>query len=166
MIVHVKNMNIFVLNFKYNTNMMKLILSFLLLTTFSFSSFGQIEKIVGRWKTIDDKEKVAKSIVNIFKATDGKYYGKIEKLFKDPNKLCTECEGANKDKPIMGMIIVNNMTEKDGKLTGGTILDPNNGKVYRCNISLDDSNGERLSVRGSLDRMGWIGRSQIWLRVK
>lgn len=160
-------MNIFVLNFKNDTKMMKLLLSFILLTTLNFSGFAQVDKIVGRWKTIDDKEKVAKSIVNIFKATDGKYYGKIEKLFKDPNKLCTECEGANKDKPIMGMIIVNKMTEKDGKLTGGTILDPNNGKVYRCNISLDDnSNGEKLNVRGSLDKMGWIGRSQIWLRVK
>lgn len=160
-------MNIFVLNFKNDTKMMKLLLCFILLTTLNFSGFAQVDKIVGRWKTIDDKEKVAKSIVNIFKATDGKYYGKIEKLFKDPNKLCTECEGANKDKPIMGMIIVNKMTEKDGKLTGGTILDPNNGKVYRCNISLDDnSNGEKLNVRGSLDKMGWIGRSQIWLRVK
>ncbi len=167
MIVHEKIMNIFVLNYKNDTNMMKLLLSFILLTTFSFSGFAQVDKIVGRWKTIDDKEKVAKSIVYIFKATDGKYYGKIEKLFKDPNKLCTECEGANKDKPVMGMIIVNKMKEKDGKLTGGTILDPNNGKVYRCNISLDDnSNGEKLNVRGSLDKMGWIGRSQIWLRVK
>ena len=63
------------------------------------------------------------------------------------------------------MMIINNLVEKDGKLTGGTILDPKNGKVYKCNISLEKG-GEKLSVRGSLDKNGWIGRSQTWIRVK
>jgi len=146
--------------------MKKTLFTFALLIAFSIAGMAQIDKIVGRWKTIDDKDGSAKSIVFIFKATNGQYYGKIEKLFKEPEKLCTECEGANKNKLILGMLIINNMVEKDGKLTGGTILDPKNGKVYRCNISLESENGEKLSVRGSLDKGGWIGRSQTWIRVK
>ena len=146
--------------------MKKTLFTFALLIAFSIAGMAQIDKIVGRWKTIDDKDGSAKSIVFIFKATNGQYYGKIEKLFKEPEKLCTECEGANKNKPILGMLIINNMVEKDGKLTGGTILDPKNGKVYRCNISLESENGEKLSVRGSLDKGGWIGRSQTWIRIK
>ena len=146
--------------------MKKTLFTFALLIAFSIVGMAQIDKIVGRWKTIDDKDGSAKSIVFIFKATNGQYYGKIEKLFKEPEKLCTECEGANKNKLILGMLIINNMVEKDGKLTGGTILDPKNGKVYRCNISLESENGEKLSVRGSLDKGGWIGRSQTWIRVK
>ncbi len=136
-----------------------------LLMAMSLTVNAQVDKITGKWKTIDDKDGTSKSIVNIFKATNGKYYGKIEKLFKEPEKLCTECEGANKGKPVLGMMIINDLIIKDNKLTGGTILDPKNGKVYKCNISLE-SGGEKLVVRGSLDKGGWIGRSQTWIRIQ
>jgi uncharacterized protein (DUF2147 family) len=63
------------------------------------------------------------------------------------------------------MLILNEMTEKNGTLTGGTILDPNNGKTYRCNIGYDAKAGN-LNVRGSLDRGGLIGRTQTWLKNK
>lgn len=145
--------------------MKKMLIPLFCLVCFSLSGFGQIDQILGRWKTIDDEDGTAKSIVYIFKATNGKYYGKIEKLFKNPNSLCTECTGANKNKPKLGMLILNEMVLKNGSLTGGTILDPNNGKVYRCNISLDAKTGN-LSVRGSLDKAGILGRSQTWIRVK
>lgn len=144
--------------------MKKTLLSLLVLVAFSLSSFAQVSKILGKWKTIDDNDGSEKSIVYIFKATNGKYYGKIEHLFKTPDKLCTECDGELKNKPVMGMMVINNMTEHDGSLTGGTILDPNNGKVYKCNISVDPKTGN-LSVRGSLDKRGLIGRTQTWLKV-
>ncbi len=145
--------------------MKKTFLTLVALATFVLSGTAQIDKIVGRWKTIDDNDGTAKSIVYIFKATNGKYYGKVEKLFKDPDALCTACEGENKNKPKLGMMVINNMVEKNNSLTGGTILDPNNGKVYRCNISFNEKTGN-LEVRGSLDKNGWIGRSQTWIKEK
>jgi len=141
---------------------MRTLLAITFFMAFSLVGFAQADKIVGKWKTIDDKDGTTKSIVFIFKSTNGKYYGKIEKLFKEPEKLCTECEGSNKNQPILGMMIINNLVEKDNKLTGGTILDPKNGKVYKCL----ETGGEKLNVRGSLDKSGWIGRSQTWIRVK
>lgn len=143
--------------------MKRTIFSLAFLMFFALASFGQVSNIVGKWKTIDDGDGSAKSIVNIYKSSNGKYYGKIEQLFKEPNKLCTECEGANKNKPIKGLIIINNMVEKNGTLTGGTILDPANGKVYRCNISYD-AKSKNLKVRGSLDKGGLLGRSQTWVK--
>ncbi len=143
--------------------MKKTFLSFFLVMAFSISGFSQIDKIVGKWKTIDDEDGSAKSIVHIFKATNGKYYGKVEKLFKNADSLCTECEGVDKDKPKLGLTVIKNMTEKNGTLTGGTILDPNNGKVYKCNISFE-AKENHLKVRGSLDKMGIIGRSQTWVK--
>ncbi len=136
-----------------------------LVLTFSMMSFAQTDKIVGKWKTIDDADGSEKSIVYIFKATNGKYYGKIEHLFKNPDKLCTECTGSDANKPILGLRIINDMVEKDGTLTGGTILDPNNGKVYKCNISFDEKTG-KLNVRGSLDKRGLLGRTQIWIKAE
>lgn len=143
--------------------MKKTLLSVFVLMFLAVSASAQVDKIVGKWKTIDDKDGSEKSIVNIFKASNGKYYGKVEKLFKEPNKKCTECEGENKDKPVLGMTVLNNMVEKDGTLTGGTIIDPANGKVYKCNVSLDANTG-KLKVRGSLDKRGVIGRTQHWVK--
>ncbi len=143
--------------------MKKTILSISFMMLFVFISMGQVKDIVGTWKTIDNGDGSAKSIVRIYKATNGKYYGKIEKLFKNEDKLCTECTGANKDKPIKGMTIINGMEEKGNGLTGGTILDPNNGKVYKCNISIEAKTG-KLKVRGSLDKSGMLGRTQTWIK--
>jgi uncharacterized protein (DUF2147 family) len=143
--------------------MKRTLLSLLFLAAFSLMSSAQVTQIVGKWKTIDDNDGSTKSIIYIFKATNGKYYGKIEHLFKNPDKKCTECTDANKDKPILGMMVVNEMVEKAGKLTGGTILDPNNGKIYKCNMSIDPATGNLL-VRGSLDKGGLIGRTQTWIK--
>ena len=145
--------------------MKKALLSLTFLLFVSLTAFAQTDKIVGKWKTIDDADGTAKSIVYIFKATNGKFYGKIDTLFKNDNPLCTECKGADKDKPKLGLMIIKSMVEKDGSLTGGTITDPVTGKIYKCNISLDAKSGN-LNVRGSLDKNGWIGRSQTWLPVK
>ena len=127
----------------------------------------QVEKILGRWTTIDDKENIPVSIVNIYKGTDGKYYGQIEKILVkgEENKLCTECEGALHNKPVVGMVIVNNMEWRDGKLQGGTILDPDNGKTYYAKMWVDATTG-KLILRGSLDKRGLLGRNQEWVRLK
>lgn len=144
----------------------KLFISLLVTMVLSFSVFGQADKITGKWKTIDDKTGAEKSIVYIYKTADGKYAGKIEKLLKGATEtVCKECEGANQNKPITGMTIINDMVEKGGSLGGGTILDPKSGKVYKCFIQYDDKTGN-LKVRGALDKFGMLGRTQIWLKVK
>ena len=72
---------------------------------------------------------------------------------------------ANKDKPILGMIIINEMELKDNELRNGTILDPNNGKVYNCNISYD-AKTKSLKVKGFLDKAGWLGKTKTWFRAE
>ena len=145
---------------------MKRILFFVAAISLSFALQAQTE-LIGEWKTIDDKTGLDKSIVRIFKATDGLYYGKIEQLLqpaKDSKpRLCTECQGADKDKPVVGLLIVRNMKYENSDLVGGTILDPANGKTYYASVVLDKTTG-KLKVRGSLDKRGVLGRSQYWVR--
>ena len=143
----------------------KLFFSLLMFMTVAFSSFAQVDKIVGRWKTIDDKDGSEKSIILIYKTADGKYAGKVEKLLKATETVCKTCEGENKTKPITGMVIIQGLKEKNGTLGGGTILDPKTGKVYKCFIQYDESTGN-LKVRGSLDKMGMLGRTQTWIKSK
>ncbi len=45
----------------------------------------------------------------------------------------------------------------------GQILDPENGKTYRCNVNLTEK-GKKLNVHGYLG-LPLFGRSQTWERV-
>lgn len=123
------------------------------------------QQLLGEWKTIDDKTKIEKSIVKIFKATDGFYYGKIERLLEDKYKgaVCIPCTGAEKDKPVEGMIIIKKMKLEGEKLTGGQVLDPESGHVYYAHIYIDKKTGH-LILRGSIDKRGVLGRNQAWIR--
>ena len=127
----------------------------------------QIEKIVGRWTTIDDEKNIPVSIINIYRGNDGKYYGQIEKILVkgEENKICKACEGELRNKPVVGIVNIQNMEWCDGKLQGGTILDPNNGKTYYAKMWLDPQTG-KLILRGSLDKRGILGHNQEWIRLK
>ena len=47
---------------------------------------------------------------------------------------------------------------------GGTILDPNNGKVYKVRLTPTDG-GRQLEVRGYMG-LPLLGRTQTWVRVE
>ena len=119
--------------------------------------------ILGSWITVDDNTGEQKSVVSIYKADNGKYYGKIVELFDlDPaTAICDECEGADHKQPIVGLTIIRDMQLIDGELRNGKVLDPDNGKLYYAKIYLKDG---KLILRGSLDRAGILGRSQTWIR--
>ncbi len=125
---------------------------------------GNAQSIFGKWKTIDDKTNKASSIVEIYKE-NGKAYAKILTLFDKEKKdnLCTECTGKDKNKPIVGLLIIKGL-EKDGdEWNGGKILDPANGKKYKCYITLESK--DKLKVRGYIG-FALLGRTQYWYRVK
>ncbi|HSB22649.1 MAG TPA: DUF2147 domain-containing protein [Burkholderiaceae bacterium] len=121
---------------------------------------------VGLWKTIDDDGKTEKSLVRITES-GGVLSGKIEKIF-DPGKQdskCDKCSDERKDKPVLGMVILRNLkADADDKdvWSGGDVLDPNNGKVYRARLKPVDG-GRQLQMRGYL---GPFYRTQVWLRVE
>ncbi|MEI8265564.1 MAG: DUF2147 domain-containing protein [Betaproteobacteria bacterium] len=122
---------------------------------------------VGLWKTIDDETKQEKSLVRISDAA-GVLTGRIEKL-TDPTKQdakCDKCEGAKKDQRVMGMTILEGVKRHAGAdhWEGGTILDPNNGKVYKVRLTPKDG-GKQLDVRGYIGAP-LLGRTQTWMRVE
>lgn len=138
-------------------------ISFLLLTLFcSLSLFGQSP--VGIWKTIDDNTNKARSHVEIYEV-DGKYYGKLVKLLTaEPGAVCDECPGDKKDKPLLGLVIIENLKKVKDYWGKGEILDPESGKEYGCSIWFEDGKTDVLKVRGK----HWTGlyRTQTWYKVK
>ena len=144
--------------------MTKVFWTCLLLSLIISRTYGQ-ESILGQWKTVDDETGEKKSVVEIFKK-DNKVFGRIVKI-TDPKKqgaVCDQCDDDDprKDQKILGMEIIKNLEKNGDEWDGGTILDPQNGKVYKCKIWVENDN---LIVRGYIG-FSWIGRSQTWLREK
>lgn len=142
----------------------KLIATLLALPLLALSMSAMAADATGRWKTIDDKTGKVKSIVEISKAANGTYSGKVvEVLYSErgPNPVCDKCSGSNKNKPVKGMTILWNLKD-DGanEWAGGTILDPANGKTYKSKAELQ-AGGNKLDVSGCI---AFICRAQTWVR--
>jgi uncharacterized protein (DUF2147 family) len=63
---------------------------------------------------------------------------------------------------VIGMMILTGLKKDNGQWAGGEILDPQNGKTYRCKAWLENK-GHDLHVRGFIG-MALLGRTQIWKR--
>jgi uncharacterized protein (DUF2147 family) len=117
----------------------------------------------GLWRTFDDKTPgKPKSIILLYEEK-GLLFGRVEKLV-DPDavKICDKCSDERKGQKVTGMVVVRRMKKDGDEYTGGDILDPKNGSVYRCKLRLIDQ-GRKLSVRGYLG-ISLFGRSQTWTR--
>jgi len=127
------------------------------------ASAAEAASPIGLWKTIDDKTGNARAIVRIYEQ-HGKLFGRIERSFTPgaENRVCEVCTDERKNQPIIGLVIIRNIQSKDGEYTGGDILDPDTGTVYRCKFHLDQG-GARLIVRGYIG-ISLLGRSQVWQR--
>jgi len=121
-------------------------------------SFAQIE---GKWRTIDDETNKPKSIVEIFKKSDGKYYGKISQLLIKPeNNNCVKCKDDRKNKPLIGLEIIRGLSKDGNEFGGGTITNPKDGKSYKTEIVRE---GNTLKVKALI--MGIAMKTQTWHKV-
>jgi uncharacterized protein (DUF2147 family) len=117
----------------------------------------------GRWRTFDDKTPgKPKSIILLYEEK-GLLFGRVETLV-DPDavKICDKCSDERKGRPVTGMVVVRRMKKDGDEYSGGDILDPKTGSVYRCKMRLME-HGSKLSVRGYLG-FSLFGRSQTWTR--
>lgn len=136
-----------------------------LLFLLAFCAVGalQAQSYIGTWKTTDDETGESKSHIQIYEG-NGKMYGKISKLLRaNAPTHCEKCPAERKNQPLLGMILLVNMTQKDGMLQSGDILDPEKGKWYSCKMWLKDGDPNTLVVRGYL---GPFYRTQYWTRVQ
>lgn len=144
----------------YSLRILLLFTVFLGIRSFSFAQTDALENTF--WY---NQEKNAK--IKIYKATDGKYYGKIVWL-KMPNrdgKPKVDINNPDKTKrndPVMGLLILKNF-KKDGEhgYDDGTIYDPKNGKTYSCKMTLKN---DVLDLRGYVG-ISLLGRTTTWTKA-
>jgi uncharacterized protein (DUF2147 family) len=139
---------------------MKLILSIVVFFIFQVS-FSQT--IFGKWKTVDDITGKEKAVVEIYEK-GGKIFGRIIDIYDFDQRFrkCEMCEGEDKNKPILGLVIIKGLSKSGDIYDNGKILDPKIGKLYNCKIALEGK--EKLIVRGYIG-ISLFGRSQTWFRI-
>jgi uncharacterized protein (DUF2147 family) len=120
----------------------------------------------GLWQTVNERGE-REALVRIVEVA-GELRGNVVEVYSPPapsgQPLCEACSGALRNQPIVGMEILRGLRWDGERYSGGEILDPDEGRAYRCTLRLLQG-GERLEVRGYVG-ISLFGRSQVWLRVR
>lgn len=143
-----------------------ILLLFCLMTTVVFAQNSKPgDKILGVWLTGSGKGKV-----EIFKKGEH-FHGKIvwlkeplDPVTKRPKTDVKHPDKSMHSRPILGIQNLWGFAYKsENTWEGGHVYDPNNGKEYKCVITLKDKNN--IDVRGYIG-ISLIGRSDSWTRSK
>jgi uncharacterized protein (DUF2147 family) len=128
------------------------------------------KNVGGYWKSFDKDTGKVQSVFRVWE-DKGKLVGKILKTFpkpgEKPQERCTECEGAQKDQPIIGIIFMWGLereADNPRKWTGGKVLNPSDGKVYNVEVELSED-GETLNVYGYIRILVKVGGTNVWKRA-
>jgi len=137
---------------------------------FQGAAQSKADKIVGYWLTYDDDTGAEKSQVQIFRATNGKYYGKIVWLKEPLKNGKPKVDDKNPEvklqsRPIMGLQILKDFTynTSDNEWSDGIIYNPASGKTYNCYMNFESAT--RLKIRGYIGAswMG-LGKTAYWTK--
>jgi uncharacterized protein (DUF2147 family) len=133
------------------------IFMFLCTPVFSQSFFG-------KWKSVDDETGEAKSIVEIYQkgeSLEGRIISLINPPPDDPDPVCSECPEDDERymEKVIGMVIIRDMKPDGKEYAGGTVLKPDEGKIFKCRLWLEEGD---LKVRGY---WGPFYRTQTWIRA-
>jgi uncharacterized protein (DUF2147 family) len=151
-----------------------LILMVSAITGFCFAA----DQAEGYWLSIDEKTGNTTAGWQVYQQ-GGKLFGKILSMSEYPKTATADrCRESYAGFPVAGK--VNQMTvagtpwiyglsmDKPGEWSGGSIVNPEDGKLYKCKIIFRTADGKKyktdvLEMRGEIG-LG-IGRSQFWQRT-
>ncbi|WP_299436791.1 DUF2147 domain-containing protein [uncultured Aquimarina sp.] len=118
---------------------------FIVFLSFLYNSSITPETYIGKWQIEGG------SIIEIYK--DGnRFYGKINKRAERPISNLNGLDNNNPDhnlrqRPLLGMDILNDLNFEDGELSGGTIYNADSGKTYTVKVWIDTDNTDTCYIR-------------------
>jgi hypothetical protein len=123
------------------------------------------DTVEGTWRTLNYETQQPELVMKVWSLYDT-LYAEITDVISGElinNPICQNCTDSLKNAPLKGMKIVWGLTRGDKNWTKGKMLDITDGKVYRCEILLNEQ-GE-LEVFSYVNRVFRIGRTYIWQRL-
>lgn len=120
------------------------------------------QSVFGKWEILKESGEV-RSIIEIYE-NDGIVNGKVIEILDEEKEdnLCVECEGEEKNKKILGLVLLKDFKKDQEKYVDGTILNPDDGKIYKSKIWVDEDNPNILNVRGYI---GFFYKTMEWRRL-
>jgi uncharacterized protein (DUF2147 family) len=131
----------------------------------------------GPWFSVDEKTGKITAGWELYES-GGVLYGKILSLAGyPPTEIAAKCKKNYQGFPVAGAVnqmplagtpwIFGLRQDKTGAWSGGSVINPEDGNIYRCKITHHPAGGSRfkaetLEMRGEIG-LG-IGRSQYWQR--
>ena len=138
----------------------------------AYAATDPADAMLGEWITAEGKGRVS-IIKTVNDKKEARYHGKIVWL-KEPKYPADDEEAgktkhdrknpdpAKRSKPILGLKVLEDFRYTGDKTwTYGTIYDPENGKTYKCTITMPDPT--KLYVRGYIG-FSLLGRTTTWTR--
>ncbi|MBN2484979.1 MAG: DUF2147 domain-containing protein [Bacteroidales bacterium] len=127
------------------------------------TAYSQEEAIKAVWQNVEKTSKI-----RIFKATNGKYYGKIEWTQNADKKDINNPDPKKQNDPIVGLMIIKDFTYDAAKKQwgGGTIYDPDNGKTYDCYMWFEGGKTDVLHLKGYIMGMKFMGRETQFTKIE
>jgi uncharacterized protein (DUF2147 family) len=133
------------------------------------------DPVEGYWLSVDEKTGKVTAGWEIYQE-GGKLFGRILSTAENPpDVIADKCKESYAGFPVAGKVnqmkvlgtpwIYGLSPEKTGQWSGGSIINPEDGKVYQCKIIFHAADGgkykgDTLEMRGEIG-LG-IGRSQFW----
>ena len=123
---------------------------FLILMFISTSLLAADQWPMGKWNMLDDFTELPEAMIQISALKTGGFEGKIIEVFPspddDPVDVCKPCVGLDKNKPIIGLAVFKQLKLNAKKELVGKVLDPDSGKVYKCELKPLPNNRMELHV--------------------
>ena len=158
--------------------MLKKIIPFLFILLTAAGVCFAADPAEGYWLSIDEKTGKVTAGWHIYQES-GKLFGKILSLADHPKTaLADSCKDSYAGFPVAGKVsqmtvvgspwIFGLSMVKTGEWGGGNVIDPDDGKMYKCKIIYRAADGKKfktevLEMRGEIG-LG-IGRSQFWQKT-
>ena len=151
--------------------LMVIVMISVFVTGFCFAA----DPVEGFWISVDEKSGKATAGWEIY-TTGSKLFGKVLSVADHPQDVTAyKCKDSYRGFPVAGKVsemrvvgtpwIFDLTMERAGVWSGGQVIDPDNGNMYKCKITFRPMDGNRyktdtLEMRGEIG-LG-IGRSQFW----
>ena len=137
------------------------LLTGLILSSFITSFAQEADAITGVWLNEEQDGKV-----EIYKSGD-KYFGKIvwTKYIYEPDGKTINKDDKNPDaklreQPIIGLVVLSDLSYNKGMWTDGKAYDPKSGKTYSARMKLK---GTTLEIRGYIGKP-ILGVTTVWTK--
>jgi len=140
---------------------MRIKLIALLLAAAPFAASAQ-ESPLGKWRTLDDKTGKPMTVTEVYMAKNGTMAAKIVENLGLP-ATCTTCSGEYKNKPVVGMVTLWNLKQKNGVWSDGNGYKPSEDTKFKVKSAKLIEGGNKLEVTGC---KSVFCRSATWVRVK